>query len=178
MDDLAYARQLKALLPPGSLWRLDPASTLSRALQAAAGELARIDERGENLLLEADPRTAEETLDDWESFLGLPEEGQTLGTSIQQRQADITRKFIAQGGSTPAYFIALAAALGYTATIDYPAANTWRMNVTLSGESATLLEFRMGSRIGDRLGGRTVVELERVINKLKPAHTAVLFLYT
>jgi uncharacterized protein YmfQ (DUF2313 family) len=178
MDANAYARQLKALLPPGRLWKLEPTSWLSKLFLAIGDELARVDARARDLLDEWDPRTATETLPEWERVLGLPEEGQALATSAEGRRAAIVQKLLARDGATPAYFIALAAALGYTATIDYPAANTWRMNVALGGEQADLSEFRSGSRAGDRIGGRSVVELERVINKLKPAHTAVLFAYT
>ncbi len=113
----AYARQLKQLLPRGLLWKLEPDSWLSKLLLAIADELARSDARGEDLVDEWDPRSALETLTDWERVLGITP---ALGATTIQRQTAITAAVVARGGSTPAYFISLAASLGFVATIDGP----------------------------------------------------------
>jgi uncharacterized protein YmfQ (DUF2313 family) len=123
MDAPAYARQLKQLLPPGSLWRLDPDSWLSKTLEAIGAELARVDARGEDLLDERDPRTAEETLAEWEKMLGIPDDETPLGATIAERQFAITRKLLARGGQTPAYYVALAAWLNYTVAVVEPRTN-------------------------------------------------------
>lgn len=175
MDAEAYARQLKQLLPPGRLWRLDTGSVLSALLVAIGQTLARVEARAVDLLAEWDPRTADETLPDWERALGLPEDGQVLAPSVEGREAAAVRKYLAQGGATAAYFIGIAQRLGFTVTIDEPALHTWRM--TVHAAATTTSDFRIGSRIGDRISGRSNVELERVINRLKPAHTLCLFLY-
>jgi uncharacterized protein YmfQ (DUF2313 family) len=174
-------RQLAQLLPPGPLWTLDPGSWLSRVLLAIADELARIDDRCDNLLDEWDPRTALETLEDWERVLGL---APASDATVSARQVAAAAACAARGGSTPAYFVALAAGLGYVATLDEPpvtATHTWRLNVDLAASSATVAETeaRAGSaRSGDRISDRAVAELEAAINRAKPAHTVVLFAYT
>jgi uncharacterized protein YmfQ (DUF2313 family) len=180
-----YARLLKQLLPSGRLWNLEPDSNLSRLFLGIAQEFARIDVRADDLMGELDPRTAVELLPNWEVVLGLPEDGQTLGSTIAERQAAVARKFLAQGGSTPAYFIQLAALAGYVATITETGMplHTWRMNVDLSrspsGTQAVSAAFRTGaSRTGERLRSWSVAELEAIINKAKPAHTVVLFAYS
>lgn len=61
---------MKALLPPGKLWRM-VASTLADFLLACAQELARVDARADALIEEADPRTTTELLPDFELDLGL-----------------------------------------------------------------------------------------------------------
>lgn len=179
MDSAAYARQLKQLLPRGALWRLDPDSWLSKLLLAIAGEFARIDARGGDLVREWDPRTALETLPEWERVLGVvPPDGATA----TDRQLAITALMVARGGATPAYFEALAASLGFVATVVETTANTWRMDVDLAlttvPYSMVTWEFRVGTaRTPDRLGGRSVLELERVINLARPAHTVISYNY-
>jgi uncharacterized protein YmfQ (DUF2313 family) len=175
-----YARQLKQLLPRGALWWFDPGSWLSTLLIAIGDELARVDGRGEALVEEWDPRTALETLPDWERVLGLPEGAAALSSVTAERQAAAARKLAARGGQTAAYFVELAARLGFVVTVVETVAHTWRMDVDLSGSTATVVfsEFRAGTaRAGDRVANRSVAELEYVINRAKPAHTAVLFAY-
>jgi uncharacterized protein YmfQ (DUF2313 family) len=177
----AYARQLKALLPPGRLWLLENDSVLSEAMLALGGELQRVSERGIALIEESDPRTATETLADWERMLGLPDECVTaIPATPAARRLAITQKMIKQGGQTPAYYIALAAACGYTATID----ETYGQLVLRSG-------FLCGSRcyeedwahvwrmdISDTAPtALTNAELECIISRVAPAHTIVLFNY-
>src|SRR6266540_6757682 len=102
MNAEAYARQLKQLLPRGLLWKLEPTSWLSRLLLAIADELARIDARGEDLQNEWDPRTALETLPDWERILGITP---PAGATTIERQAAAAAAIAARGGSTASYFI-------------------------------------------------------------------------
>jgi uncharacterized protein YmfQ (DUF2313 family) len=110
----AYARQLTQLLPRGPLWTTEAGSVLGKLLLGLAEELARIDARGEVLLDEADPRTADETLEDWERVLGItPPDGATEN----KRRVAAAAKYVARGGQTPSYFVALAASLGITATV-------------------------------------------------------------
>jgi uncharacterized protein YmfQ (DUF2313 family) len=173
----AYARQLKQLLPRGLLWRLDSDSWLSRLLLSVAEELARIDARGLDLVNEWDPSTAEECLEDWERVLGLPDTCAPLADTVAGREAVAARKYVYQGGQSAAFFVALAASLGYTATVVETTANMWRMDVVLD---AGLTTFRAGSsRAGDRLSSWTAAtDLECAVNRAKPAHTYVLFAYS
>lgn len=79
----SYARQMKALLPPGRLWRM-VASVLADFFLACAQELERIDGRVQDILFESDPRTTNELLPDWENEYGLAASG-----SIDERRARI-----------------------------------------------------------------------------------------
>ncbi len=67
----AYARMLKALLPPGRIWRLEAESGLSKVMLGAADELVRVDGRADDIIRESDPRTTDELLPDFEEELGL-----------------------------------------------------------------------------------------------------------
>lgn len=190
-----YLAQLKALLPRGAAWARDAGSVLSALLDGFAQELARFDQRANALLDEVDPRTASEMLADWESVLGLPDPCTAAATSLEERRLACWRKLAFQGGQTPAFYVAMAAALGFTIEIhefdpdvdDYDpslAAEVaagrwryiWRVHVVNAGSFSV---FRVGSgRAGDRLrSGSSAINLECIFQHAKPAHTHVIFTY-
>jgi hypothetical protein len=88
----AYARQLKALLPQGVAWNLEPDSMVSRVMLALAEELARIDGRAAALIQEIDPRTTLELLPDWERMLALPDICAPAAQTLQERRAACAKK--------------------------------------------------------------------------------------
>jgi uncharacterized protein YmfQ (DUF2313 family) len=197
MDAAAYARALKALLPPGRLWKKDLDSVLSKLFLAIGDEFARIDERVHELLDEHDPRTTLELLEEWEDMLGLPDEClEETPETINERRAAIVSKYTAQGGQSADYYVQLAAALGYTVTIsEYVVARSGRLRsgdriygtawafawlVTIDGyEAETNTIFRSGTgRAGDRLRGYDELDIECIFERVAPAHTVVLFNYS
>lgn len=134
-----YKRQLMLLLPPGRAFNLEANSTINQTLEALATELARIDARGGDAILESDPRTAVELIGEWEKALGLPDDRVTeIAPTLAARQVAVTQKFVARGGQNYAYFAQLVSACGYTLN-----------SITLFVGSM----FRCGSRIGSRLYG-------------------------
>lgn len=177
-----YARALKLLLPRGLLWNLEPDTKLDRLLLSIGDELLRVVGRGEDLVEETDPRTASETLADWERFLGIPDDIVTsIPATDAERRLAIAQKYIAIGGQSPAYFIGLAAACGYTVTIsDSGAGTVLRSGIARSGDSlgnvGNAYEWTMtvAAPGGTAL---THAQLEAAINKRKPAHTSVNFVY-
>lgn len=182
MDVNAYGRQLKQLLPSGKLWNLEPGSVLSKLLLGTSEELARVDARGADLVEESDPRTATETLDAWERMLGLPD-GDVLvvpGTTAARRQA-VVSKLLKTGGQSRAYYIQLAAACGYTVTIydtyglELFRVNRQRMGDRLLGAAwAHTWKVTVQPPAGSAL---THAELERILRRVAPAHTVVIFEY-
>ena len=189
-----YLRQLQVLLPPGPAWPKDDAATLTRLLDALATELSRVDGRAQKLIEEADPRTVAELFADWERVAGLPDPcAQAFGgdQTIAQRRAALVGRLTTLGGQSPAYFIGLAAALGYAITITefrahcvndnveqplYDAAwnFAWQVNAALN----TVTDIVVESPVEDPIAAWGNALLECVIKRLKPAHTAVLFSYT
>jgi uncharacterized protein YmfQ (DUF2313 family) len=128
---------------------------------------------------EADPRTATETLPEWERALGLPDEIQAvIPDSIEERQVAVAQRYASRGGQSRAFFIALAEALGYE-------------GVTIEEFAAS--QLRVGFRAGDRCTGDewafawrvhlpaspayAQLDVERVFRRAAPAHTTVLFSY-
>lgn len=194
----AYQAQLAALLPRGRAWPREEGSTLMRLLLAKADELARIDGRAADLLEETDPRTTLELLTDWERVAGLPDNCIPAPDSIAERRAALLARITGQGGQSRAYFIALAASIGYAVTIDefrvFAAgsltgedlndddwAHAWRVNVLPpavdTGTGFTITYFTAGSNAGERLSGFGSLDLECVISRARPAHSVVLFSY-
>lgn len=186
-----YLAQLQALLPQGPAWPRDAGATLTKLLQAMADELARIDGRAAQLIEEADPRTTAELLADWERVAGLPDSCVTAAQSTAQRRAALHAKLTTLGGQSTAYFIALAASLGYTVTItefeqhtvvddvEHPLySHPWQFAWQINAPQDTVGTLSVTDTVADPLAWWGNELLECVVNRLKPAHTHVLFAYS
>jgi uncharacterized protein YmfQ (DUF2313 family) len=191
---LHYTGQLQALLPTGAAWPRDPRAVMTQLLAAMAEEFARIDLRADQLVGEFDPRTAYELLGEWETALGLPDPCSAAVTSIAARQLNCWRKLAFVGGQTKAFYIALAAAIGFEIEIhefdpdvdDWDPSLTplitderwrfvWRVHVLNAGDFSY---FRFGDPFGGRFReGDEAISLECVLTAAKPAHTHVIFSY-
>lgn len=186
-----YLSQLQELLPAGPAWPRDSAALLTRLMQSIADEFARIDGRTVQLIEETDPRTTGELLADWERVAGLPDTCVTDAQSTAQRRAALHAKLTTLGGQSMAYFIALAAILGYTVTItehkpftvksavNDPLYDTeWRFAFVVQAPLNTVRRFNVRSAVSDPLASWGNAALECVINRLKPAHTLAMFAYS
>lgn len=192
VDD--YRRQMQALLPRGMAWALAPTAWLTRLLSGLAPEFARIHGRVLDLLRESDPRTTIEMLSDWERALGLPDNcSNTLAPTLQARRDDVLAKLIGVGGQSRAYYIAVAARMGYTITIEEFTpfrvgrsrvgqrvnSEEWTWVWRVNGPAVSIRYFRAGSsRMRERLrswDGNSALECR--LNQLKPAHTLIIFSY-
>lgn len=188
-----YRLLLAGLLPLGGAWPREPQSTLQQTLSALAAELARVDQRVSALLIESDPRSASELLGDWERVAGLPDPCVVAPQTVQERRAAVEARITGVGGQSKAFFIQIAARLGYTISIDefrpFVAgsnagdslsngaawAHTWRINAP----EQTVREFRVGeATVGEalRTWGNEILECA-FDHRLKPAHTNLLFAY-
>lgn len=147
--------------------------------------------RAEVLLKEMFPDQAYELLTSWERVCGLVPGAED---TLQKRRERILQKLREIGGLSRAFFIAYAATLGYTITIDelWPFMTgigrcgdplyireviwIWRVNVA----DVPLYYFRTGqSATGERLLWWPAQDvLESVFRDIKPAHTFVIFNYS
>ena len=187
-----YKAMLSALLPHGTAWPRNSQSTLQKVLASLADEFGRADGRSVDLLAESDPRSSSELLSDWERVCGLPDPCvANIAQSVQQRRAAVEARLTSVGGQSREYYRAYAFRLGYEITIDeFPPfvagssagdqvhnnswAHTWRIN---SG-AVTVQDFRVGeAAVGEALRTWGNEALECALNKLKPAHTVLLFAY-
>lgn len=189
-----YLAQLQALMPFGAAWPRDPGYVQTRTLAALAEELARVSARFEDLSNEADVRSADELLTDWERLLALPDDCQAgLELSLVERRRVATQRLVEQGGQSAAYFIALATLLGEPgctitefrpmncnddcndALISQQDRFTWRVNIprALGGERP----MNCNDDCNDPLDLSVASLIECPITERKPAHTNVLFAY-
>jgi len=167
-----YKAQILTLLPRGVAWQ---GENLRALVSSFAGEIFRVSQGADNLAVEVIPSTADELLADYERLVGLPYPGFDLADTTEGRRADVVASLIAQGGQSKAYFLAVIAAHGH--------------------EGATITDgyvpFHAGSYCGTPLYGEAwlfywqvnLTEagpddlLEYLLNKYKPAHTVVGFVY-
>lgn len=187
-----YQRMLAGLLPRGPAWNDQVVEHLVRAW---AEEFARLDARIDVLIEEADPRTANEMIADWERVLGLPDKCTAdLGLSLIERRRLAWQKLTELGGQSRAYFIELAAKFGepnvtitefrqMTCNDDcndalYSQADefTWRVNVPHAAADFRLMNCN--DDCNDALQMFTPNLIECPIRERKPAHTTVIFSYT
>jgi len=185
-----YRDQLISLLPPGPAWTTPPGSVRFKLLDTLAVELARIDARMGDLLEESDPRATVELLPEWEAVAGLPDPCAGTPETIAGRQAALLRALTARGGQSRAYYIEIAAALGYPIEIDeFPAFTCdsgcedalnpppWNFWWRVRAPETTVIEFTCESGCDEALAIWGNEPLECVISRLKPAHTNVIFSY-
>ncbi|TJZ78798.1 YmfQ family protein [Chitiniphilus eburneus] len=188
-----YRQQLSALLPLGLAWPREPDSTLQRVLGAFGAGLAGVDSRSNELLRETYPPTSYELLADWERIAGLPDECSLLGSqTVQERRNAVAAKLAATGGQSRNYFINVAARYGHpNATItEYRARRyghsrlgqryggwRWQFVWQLRLPVIPVVPRECGDPFGEPFQTWGDTQLECMINKLKPAHTWVLFSY-
>ncbi|WVR18345.1 hypothetical protein y223_00065 [Bordetella phage PY223] len=193
MNGQQYAeQQLDALLPQGLAWPRESDARMRALTRALAEEFARVDARGDDLLREVLPSTTVEMLSDWERAAGLPDPCVPSGQTLQERRNALLSRLAGTGGQSRAFFIELAAYLGFTITItefrpfragishagDALYNDDWRHAWRINAPETTIIEFRAGlSAAGEPLRKWGNELLECVLNRIKPAHTVLLFGY-
>jgi uncharacterized protein YmfQ (DUF2313 family) len=190
--DADYRQAMLRLLPSGRVWRRDPSSTLAAVLLALAPTYTRSTAAAAQVLIDASPATTVNLLDEWSASLGLPDTCTAPNPSIEQQQASVRAKWGARGALTVPYFVALAAALGFTVTIsefapfavDMPCdqalfepdwAFVWQVNAP---EIVTLYFSVETSAVDDPLESYDAGELVCRVTKDAPAGTLVLFAFS
>jgi uncharacterized protein YmfQ (DUF2313 family) len=171
-----YADLVFRLLPPSIVGLFSRASeTLENLAHAIGAELARVDNRTDDAVEEGYPNTADETIEAWERVLGITDPP----AALSDRQALVWARFRAQGGQWAAYYRIVCESFGYTSaqiTIvePYPFGDPFRVDT---------------SRVGEPIGGGggyphtweiqyplpQNTDLEAEIEKIKPAHTFLIF---
>ncbi|MGV3625249.1 MAG: putative phage tail protein [Archangium sp.] len=110
-----HERVLRQLLPPGVLFdEIPDDSVLAKLLKGLSLEFERIDQRAADLVAEMDPRTATETLPEWERAYGLPDvRVPVLPSTTAGRRAAIVLKVIMRGAQNESAYRALVEACGW-----------------------------------------------------------------
>lgn len=173
------------------LFPIDLAGAFDGDTEVEGAQLDAAQARAEQLLREEYPDLSVELLPAWERVCGLIPGAED---TIKSRQDRVIRKLRERGGLSREYFIALAAAMGWTITIEelqpfmsgigragdvlYVPGVRFIWRVSISGQP--LYYFRSGqSAAGERLlWWPLATELENLLQDLKPAHTYIIFDYS
>lgn len=183
---------LKLLLPPISIDPGGPAIAAELAAEGAALDAAAATADG--ILDEADPRTTSALLADWERVAGLPDgcvAASGIAQSSTQRRAALVAKITLRGGQSAAYYVALAASLGYVITVTefdmhdvednvehLLYGGPWQFAWQVNAAEDTIGVLTVIDTVDDPLAWWGNELLECVISRLRPAHTHVIFAYT
>ncbi len=168
-----YVKLLKALLPRGRAWSRE-SGDLTKLLTGTSRELVRADTVVGSLLSERDTRTADALLPEHEEDLGLAAGSLTKA----QRRAAAHAQRTAMGGQDPAYFVRVAAALGYTITIE-ESRPAWCGIAVVGdpcGDQDALFTWLVRVQYSASYPDPTGADLLALLEKLKPAHTQIVLL--
>lgn len=188
-----FLRAFKQMTPPGQAFTAAPGTVQESVFTPPANALADV-HAGAMLLLdqEADPAFTLALLTEWETDWGLPDPCTPFLATIEQRRAALLAKIASQGGQSPAYFVAVAAAMAITITITEGrpfrfgspfgrllGGPGWEFVWIVNAPSITIRYFRLGgSAFGERFATTSNDELMCRLNAIKPAHTILLFRFS
>ena len=189
-----YRRMVWDLFPYGFAWTRKK-GVLDDLVTGIASELENAEGRKEQLLLEMDPRTADEMFTDWERGWGLPDECTPDDVTMARRRAALISKITQLGDMRPTYYLSIAHELGYDAELfewrpficglsvcgdtdmlgNEDVRHAWELNIY--GVVQSYFECSIAV-CGDPLGSWTEAsELECRINRTAPAQSIVFFYY-
>lgn len=185
---------LTKLLPPGPAWHRREGSPGNAVLKSGSDQLQKVDSYADSLIDEADPRTAQQTFDDWLRVYGLPDDClkylENL-TDEQLRRALLVK--VKRSGLTAAFFKELG--LVFDIDIDMNYCDPFRVNsqvdarlygpewshafvlVITADVNSQKDFFRVNYRANNRLATWGVEFLECLIKANAPAHAQVIFSY-
>lgn len=178
-----YGTMLEKLLPRGAVWDLEGDSELHALMLGAGDELKRIEDRGADLIEESDPRTATETITDWERMVGLPDDQVTvISAVIAERRVAVTQKLVGRTGQNLDFFQRLCRACGY------PLISLERYTELISRVTETSIgDMLFGDAYAYAMlltldtpiaGALTETQFKAVIRKATHSHIQVVFVFT
>lgn len=187
-----YARQARQLMPIGLVWEFGEDTTRYKLWQGVGDELCEIEDQLLRVVEESDPRTAIETLAEWESMLDIPGACGVIAPTTLERQANVFARYTRNDPTSVNDYIAFASSLGFAITVEeyqrfevgrstvgealtnddpgWPI--TWNVHLPL----ATPAFFSASrSAAGEPLVSSSNARLECELELEKPAHTIVIF---
>ncbi|MGC1549432.1 MAG: putative phage tail protein [Rhodanobacter sp.] len=184
---------LQNLMPRGRAWSKDPASIQDQTIACFAPSFERVTAAAIALIADAFPATALDMVPEWQLALGLPDPCAGPAPGLIQERQQIVARLTNSGGQSAAYFIAFAAAFGYTVTVTNDApfrcgqsragqhvgSQDWFFSWVIHAPENTSEPFLCGqSTAGDPLGstGNAVLQCELAVPV--PAHTTLQFQYS
>jgi uncharacterized protein YmfQ (DUF2313 family) len=195
MSEDQYLQQLLALLPPGPAWSAAQGEPLHDLLRGWSAGLARVDAAFLQLIKEADPRTTDMLLTDWERVAGLPDTCELAFGGAQsevQRRTALLARLISQGGLSKGYYLDVLQALGYTTatitefrepTVDDDVdslliGDSWEAAWQINAPLLSTTELTVESEVDLALAEWGDALLECVLNRINRAGATLVFNYS
>lgn len=177
-----YGSHLVKLLPPGKLWNLEGDSELRKTLLALGDEFQRVEDRGADLIEESDPRTADETIGDWEEMVGLPDEQVTaISAVLAERRVAVVQKLVGRSGQNLDFYERLCEACGYPLlSLTKHAGDVLRSGTAQCGEIVVGIDDAYTITLEldtPTAGALTEAQFEAVIRASTHSHIQVVFTY-
>jgi uncharacterized protein YmfQ (DUF2313 family) len=186
-----YKNMILDLLPNGEAWNKSSDSNLSKLSSGLAWVFERLHQRMQDLVSESDPRLTSEMLGEWEKMVNLPDNCTPGDRTSIERKAQILQRLTFQGGQSAQYYEGLIRSLGFEAEIIEHDAfragksragdaltnnSSWRHTWTVKIPGSFSYKFRAGiGRAGEPLEVTRNSTVECIVNRLRPAHTRVIF---
>jgi len=177
-------------LPRGRAWPRSLGSTLVKVLGTLMPQAARFGVAAQGIVVDTFPGSTTAILAEWQKTLGLPDPCLGLDPTIELQRAQVVARLGDSGGSSIAYYIAFAKALGTPITITEFApsrfgkkfgstfggdawAYAWRVEIP----SLPIAYRKFGDVFGEPFAtwGSSAAQCE--ILQRKPAHTVLIFAY-
>lgn len=184
-----YTQALLALFPQGISWPRNVNATLYKVVNGMAQSMGYVDGRAADMLtIEADPRFADEMLDDWERNYALPDICIPYPPTTQfDRRVALVAKMTMLGAQDRNFFTDLAASLGQTINIQEYA--PYMCGVSRCGDTRTALYGADSAHYRWQLGSTEMrfywtIDLtsvlsgaECVLRRYSPTHTELVIKY-
>lgn len=174
------------LLPHGRAWPRRLTSTLAAFAGAIGDTFYQLHTQMVLLLdVESDPAQALQLLPDWEKDYGLPDPCSPADPALAQRHGALLAKIAGIGGQSAAYYISVAASLGYAVTIttwrtsdlgamvfgDPMVGTAWRFAWQIDAPTIAVSYFAFGrSAFGDTFWSISDAMLECRLQQIAPAY--------
>jgi hypothetical protein len=166
LNSEAYARMLRALLPPGRVWSVELDAVTQSLLLASADELARVEVRAVDLVNEANPSTAAELLVDYERDLNLESTGE-----LEERSARVIARLVRRQRFRPADLQAALAPLLGQDPEDVVVLERTHAAAAALGDDREIYRFFV-YRDPSLPGSYFVASAQALVDSMKPSHTA------
>lgn len=190
----AVLLDLLSLLPTGWAWTRRSDKVLPSLLRVLAAAISTVEAEADLLMIEIDPSRATKLLSAFERVLGPDPCGlDDVGGPIGVRRLQAWRRWTWKGGSSRAWFLALAAKYGIEIEIEEyrptvcgdefgaaplicsPEQFVWTVKLSPLWERPPIF----GDQVcGDYFGEVGLSPIECVIRRFAPAHTVVVFDYS
>lgn len=193
LSDRDFGAAALRLFPRGHAWAYQAGSMLVSFSKAIGDCLFQLHAAEVDFLeVESNPATAVQLLPDFMADYGLPDSCSPAVQTVAEQRASLLAKIASIGGQSEAYFIGVAAALGYAITITTwrpfqfgspfgrPLVNgQWRFAWQVNAPSITVRRFTLGvSAFREPFWTIGNTELQCRLGKIAPAYGVLWFNYS